>query len=150
MPSMSPSMRCALTAPFHPCVRKCRMMNAEVRMKRGVFCLVFILHSAFKLLHFLPRFLSVALSVGLLRLDVIKHRALCSSDFPHHGLPRGATASSAAMQGLYTILSPRWYNAVDESDFHQSRDYAWHALLRRDPGAREKAFRLPGTNSSAG
>ena len=26
---------------------------------------------------------SVALSVGLLRLDVIKHRALCSSDFPH-------------------------------------------------------------------
>ena len=29
------------------------------------------------------RYLSVALSVGLLRLGVTKHRALCSSDFPH-------------------------------------------------------------------
>src|SRR5260221_14522426 len=29
------------------------------------------------------RYLSVALSVGLRRLDVIQHRALCSSDFPH-------------------------------------------------------------------
>ena len=29
------------------------------------------------------RYLSVALSVGLPRLDVIQHRALCSSDFPH-------------------------------------------------------------------
>jgi hypothetical protein len=29
------------------------------------------------------RFLSVALSVGSLRLGVTKHRALCSSDFPH-------------------------------------------------------------------
>ncbi len=31
--------------------------------------------------------LSVALSVGLLRLAVSEHRALCSSDFPHHDLP---------------------------------------------------------------
>ena len=31
----------------------------------------------------LLRFLSVALSVGSLRLGVTKHRALCSSDFPH-------------------------------------------------------------------
>ena len=59
----------------------------------------FPLHSALCILHsaFPSRYLSVALSVGLLRLDVIKHRALCSSDFPHHGFLDGATASSAAM-----------------------------------------------------
>ena len=34
-------------------------------------------------LHGRWRYLSVALSVGLRRLDVIQHRVLCSSDFPH-------------------------------------------------------------------
>ena len=100
MPLMSPPTRCALTAPFHPCVEE--MQKSECRMQnrrkddhrdlslRSAFC---IHRSAFP-----PRFLSVALSVGLLRLDVIKHRALCSSDFPHHGLPRSAIALSAAIE----------------------------------------------------
>src|SRR3954470_20845419 len=35
----------------------------------------------------LGRYLSVALSVGLPRLDVIQHRALCSSDFPRRSRP---------------------------------------------------------------
>src|SRR5439155_20041974 len=37
----------------------------------------------------LRRYLSVALSVGLLRLAVSEHRALCSSDFPHPSTSEG-------------------------------------------------------------
>jgi len=50
---------------------------------------------------------SVALSVGLLRLDVIKHRALGSSDFPHpshrYDGP-GAITTTAATSGSIAQL----------------------------------------------
>jgi ADP-ribosylglycohydrolase len=45
----------------------------------------------------------VALSVGSHRLDVIKHRALRSSDFPHHHhlIGSGAIITAAATGSLY-------------------------------------------------
>jgi len=63
---------------------------------------------------------SVALSVGLHRLDVIKHRALCSSDFPHRHpvIGAGAIVTAAA---IAVILSYRDEDArnprirIDES-----------------------------------
>ncbi len=61
--------------------------------------LIFILHPSDFILT--PRrYLSVALSVGLLRLGVTKHRALCSSDFPRpapNGKPGAAATSTAAV-----------------------------------------------------
>jgi hypothetical protein len=47
MPSMSPSMRCALTAPFHPYVRKCRSMNDERQIPQKHFLPFIIHHSTF-------------------------------------------------------------------------------------------------------
>jgi hypothetical protein len=57
-----------------------------------------IQHCGFIIQHFPRRYLSVALSVGLPRLDVIQHRALCSSDFPRRAALSdgvGAIASAA-------------------------------------------------------
>lgn len=50
---------------------------------------------------------SVALSVGSLRLDVIQHRALCSSDFPHRWEinPSGAIATETTT--IHSILYVR-------------------------------------------
>jgi hypothetical protein len=56
VPLLSPAMRCALTAPFHP-----YLYHPEMAIG-GLF--------------------SVALSVGLPRLAVNQHRVLWSSDFP--------------------------------------------------------------------
>src|SRR5438045_7787693 len=58
VPPVSPRARCALTAPFHPYQAHGQAVGFR-------------------------RYLSVALSVGLPRLGVTKHRVLCSSDFPH-------------------------------------------------------------------
>ncbi len=46
VPRVSPPARCALTAPFHPYLRKGRMQNDEGRMKRAGRHFWLILHSA--------------------------------------------------------------------------------------------------------
>ncbi len=84
MPSMSPSTRCALTAPFHPCwglpildlrfaidgqeTSASALFQSQIQNRKSAIP---------------ERYLSVALSVGSRRLGVTKHRVLCSSDFPH-------------------------------------------------------------------
>ena len=68
-----PGSRCALTAPFHPClIRALRRMPGH------------------------RRYLSVALSVGSRRPGVTWHRALWSPDFPRHrhGLTRSGDATA--------------------------------------------------------
>jgi len=81
MPGQSPDPRCALTAPFHPYHR------VSLQKRDGGF-------------------FSVALSVGLLRLDVIKHRALSSSDFPHRRKKFAAArpSRSAILLPLRTLM----------------------------------------------
>lgn len=62
-----PDSRCALTAPFHPClIRRSRRSPGH------------------------RRYLSVALSVGSRRPGVTWHRALRSPDFPRHRPPEGS------------------------------------------------------------
>jgi hypothetical protein len=61
MPLLSPGARCALTAPFHPCL--CPRAPA------------------------IGGLLSVALSVAFRRPGVTRHPALWSSDFPRPGVP---------------------------------------------------------------
>ena len=83
---------------FSPLLGKGRNLNAERRMgtpgsRASSFC---ILRSKFCLS--LSGFFSVALSVELLRLDVIKLRALCSSDFPHAAVTQRAIISAAATE----------------------------------------------------
>jgi hypothetical protein len=68
MPRLSPDARCALTAPFHPCLcLKKTAMPASTAIG-GV--------------------LSVALSVASRRPGVTRHPALWSSDFPRRRTPR--------------------------------------------------------------
>jgi len=93
LPPMSPPARCALTAPFHPYLgvpRTGEQETGEQEIAVGHCCRLSRRTSTVQLSpallsRVLPSGLfSVALSVGSHRLDVIKHRALCSSDFPHH------------------------------------------------------------------
>ena len=68
-----PDSRCALTAPFHPClIRRSRRSPGH------------------------RRYLSVALSVGSRRPGVTWHRALWSPDFPRH--PQGVTRLSGRLR----------------------------------------------------
>src|SRR4051812_5917903 len=57
--------------------------------------------SSFIIHRFPQRYLSVALSVGLLRVAVSDHRALCSSDFPHPF--RNAITTATAITSLYGL-----------------------------------------------
>jgi hypothetical protein len=62
--------------------------------------------SSFTVPPFRSGLFSVALSVGLHRLEVIKHRALRSSDFPHHcQFPGfGAIVTAAATKNIVTEI----------------------------------------------
>lgn len=70
-----PDSRCALTAPFHPCL-----------------CL------AFRRMPGHRRYLSVALSVGSRRPGVTWHRALWSPDFPRHRMRTWMTRLSGRLR----------------------------------------------------
>src|SRR5690349_11777847 len=94
MPPESPQARCALTAPFHPywAVAGCPLLVACGNSP------------ATRNQQLLQRYLSVALSVGSLRLDVIKHRALGSSDFPHRKREKIASPARPSLPPQPIIL----------------------------------------------
>ena len=75
LPRMSPSARCALTAPFHP-----YRLRGGRRRGRAPACVGFawpgVRHRN------VGGMFSVALSLGLRRVGVTNHRTLSSSDFP--------------------------------------------------------------------
>ncbi len=103
LPLVSPRMRCALTAPFHPYLRKCRMMNAECGMRNSLH------HSSFFILHFPGRYLFCGtFRSRLLGTSPLATTVPCAvrtflTPGPFHKLrARGATTSAAAIIELYT------------------------------------------------
>ena len=74
LPWLSPTTRCALTAPFHPYRSKRTSSPANREVQPIVIGGMF----------------SVALSLGLRRVGVTNHRALPSSDFPPFANPKNA------------------------------------------------------------
>ncbi len=66
-----------------PLLGDCRFLICDLRLKEKAIRCLFQSQIQNRKSAIPKRYLSVALSVGLRRLAVSKHRVLCSSDFPH-------------------------------------------------------------------